>query len=349
LLQLVKLVILGFIGVLIAHFGHVQHVISAHWYVTAISCLLGIGLYGSTYGIDLDEARQHVGIIGSAVTGGVLFKVLLAGGSLALLFHDPRYLLYGIIVAQIDPLSVAALMGKSKMSKRAKTILACWSSFDDPVTVILALYAPLLITHLDAVAHVAPGMAQRQSITGYALGIGANLVFAAIVFGLWRLTRTIRWVQYVLLIVALIVGVHFFWMLGIAFIGLFLRPPIERLVGRLTVLVLYLATIMLGLLLDHRISIVNGLLLGITAFCSQMVAALVLTRKLPRRDTVHLMFAQQNGITAIILALLLEPAYPGTVAIIAPAIFCINALHAATNMHPGVSQPLDKDKLALVG
>jgi hypothetical protein len=48
-------------------------------------------------------------------------------------------------------------------------------------------------------------------------------------------------------------------------------------------------------------------------------------------DRWHISFAQQNGLTAIILALLFEPVHPGTVAIVAPAIIVVNGLHALVN------------------
>ena len=46
---------------------------------------------------------------------------------------------------------------------------------------------------------------------------------------------------------------------------------------------------------------------------------------------MHIAFAQQNGITAIILALLFETYYSGTVAIVAPAIITINLLYLVAN------------------
>ena len=38
-------------------------------------------------------------------------------------------------------LAVLHLMGDTRMSPRARIILASWSSFDDPLTVVLAIYA----------------------------------------------------------------------------------------------------------------------------------------------------------------------------------------------------------------
>jgi len=49
-----------------------------------------------------------------------------------------------------------------------------------------------------------------------------------------------------------------------------------------------------------------------------------LTRHLPRNERLYLAFAQQNGITAMILALFFERDLPTTVGIVAPAIIIIN-------------------------
>jgi hypothetical protein len=62
-----------------------------------------------------------------------------------------------------------------------------------------------------------------------------------------------------------------------------------------------------------------------------MVAALVLTGGLPMLDRVHLGLAQQNGVTAVILALVFERDFGGFVAVIAPAILTVNLVHAVAN------------------
>jgi hypothetical protein len=74
-----------------------------------------------------------------------------------------------------------------------------------------------------------------------------------------------------------------------------------------------------------------GLALGFLAYTAQIIIGLILGRALPYKDRLHIAFAQQNGITAIILALLFETYYPGTAAIVAPAIIAINILHAVAN------------------
>jgi len=103
--------------------------------------LLTIGLYGAASSIDLHQARTDNKLIVAAVTIGVIVKALLIGGSLSLAWHNPLFFVLGIAVAQIDPLSVAARIRDDRMSTRARTVLAAWSSLDDPCTVVLAIYA----------------------------------------------------------------------------------------------------------------------------------------------------------------------------------------------------------------
>jgi hypothetical protein len=303
-------------------------------------------LYASTYGIVLKEARQHLKIIVSAVTVGVVLKAAIIGGSLALLFQDPFFLILGVTVAQIDPLSVAGLMKGNRMSAKAKAILASWASFDDPITVILALYAPLLVaqvtgTDLGSVT----GMSDTgANLISYIRELGINLLLAGGVLALWLVLRYYTkkanaWVAlvlagavYALLAVSLSLAILYFMMLGIALIGLFLRPPkVDKLIDHAITWALRAAAVLLGFLLVGGLNIWAGVALGVAAYCSQIVVGWLLTRGLPSRDRWHISFAQQNGITAIILALLFEPIHPGTVAIVAPAIIVINGLHTLVN------------------
>ena len=83
---------------------------------------------------------------------------------------------------------------------------------------------------------------------------------------------------------------------------------------------------------------------------AQIVVALLLTiPKVWRGDRARLALGQQNGLTAIILALLLEPNFPGTIAVVAPAIIVVNLLHALCNglydrIAPPVRDPDDDQR-----
>jgi len=345
-MQLLKLALFIAIGFTIARITGIQGLGNDSWYGTVVASLLAIGLYASTYGIDLKEARQHLRIIVSAVTIGVVLKALIIGGSLAFLFQDPFFFVLGIAVAQIDPLSVAGLLKGDRMSPKAKTILASWASFDDPVTVILSVYAPLLVAHMTGLdLGPAVGSAGVSSgATGYVQGLGLNFLLAGGAFVAWlfirnnakkrspRVVALLSIGAYMLLGVVFSISVVYFTMLGIALVGLFLRPAkIDAYIEHAVTWALRAAAIVLGLLLVGGVYLWKGVALGVAAYFAQVIVGFLLTRGLPEKDRWHISFAQQNGITAIILALLFEPMHTGTVAIVAPAIIVINSLNWALN------------------
>jgi hypothetical protein len=292
--------------------------------------LLAIGLYAATTGIDLDEARRDRRIIFSAVTIGVIVKALLIGGVLALAWRDPLFLVLGVVVAQIDPLSVAALMGDKRMSPRARTVLAAWSSFDDPFTVVLSIYAAAVAVNTFGLGETRP--TETNPLLLYAADLGGNLLMAAIAWGLWHLAGRREWLRWALLLVFFVVGVAAGYMLAVAIIGLFARPQtLLRHIPRVTQWALSAASIGLGVLLIDGVEPVMGASLGAAAFLAQAAVAPLLTIGMPRHDRLHLVAAQQNGITAIILALTLEIQFDGVVAVVAPAILVANLLHVVVN------------------
>ncbi|MEK7570766.1 MAG: hypothetical protein AAB553_00695 [Patescibacteria group bacterium] len=300
---------------------------------------MAIGLYSSTYGIVLKEAKQHLKIILSAVTVGVFLKALFIGSILSWLFHDPFFFLLGIMVAQIDPLSVSKLMHGTRLSAKAKTILASWASFDDPITVILCLYAPILLAQITGSEWLSLTDIDKNAngIQGYLDVFLFNLGFAGLVFLIWKLSkkqlanRLLRSSHIALLGGSIAVTVSQLWMLSVALIGLFLRPPIDLFIEKAIQWSLRMAAILLGVLLVSGVNLLYGVALGIAAFTAQILVGMLLTRGLVGKDRIHIAFAQQNGITAIILSLLFEPLYPRTVSIIAPAILVINTIHAVSN------------------
>lgn len=339
---LLPLFVLG--GLLLATIFHFNGVQNQQWYLLTVALLLAMGLYSSTFGISIKDARQHIRLILKAITVGVLVKAFIVGAALSLALHHPFGFVLGIIVAQIDPLATAALLKDTRLSKQAQAVLRSWSSFDDPMTVILSLYTPVLIatftgSHWQAIR----GSMQEGGLGGYFVETGINILFAAGIFILWRLMKRhsrashygvlvlVALGMYGLLIGALSVAVYYFWMLGIALLGLFMRPPIEKIIDGLLHWALSLAAILLGILLTNGINLWPGILLGVVAYGAQVIVGFALTRHMPQKDRLHIAFAQQNGITAIILALLFETYYPGTVAIVGPAILVTNILYFGFN------------------
>ncbi|HWO68593.1 MAG TPA: hypothetical protein VNO31_52040, partial [Umezawaea sp.] len=222
----------------------------------------------------------------------------------------------------------------------AKALLAAWASFDDPITVLLTAY----FTAFALGAHDTVG----TGLTSFGTSLLWNAVLVAVAYAghrIWKARRTtsdvrrpwpVRWAVRTGLLLLLLAGgfvaVKYALLLALAVIGLFFRPYLGKSLDGLTQVALYTATFAVGAVLVGGVRIGEGAVLGIAAYAAQVVVALVLTvPKVWRGDRVRLALGQQNGLTAIILALLLEPNFPGTIAVVAPAIIVVNLLHALCN------------------
>jgi hypothetical protein len=284
--------------------------------------ILAIGLYGSVYGIDLKEAKEHRGTILSAISFGVVLKSLLIGTGLYLISGRLEAFVFGVAVAQIDPVSVSALLEHKKgkgFSAGGQTVLRGWSSFDDPMTVLMGIYIFLpLVT------------GTFSNPAEYFQQLGLNVLFAA---GVYTFSRILpKNMQTPLLLVALLAAVGFKLLLGIALAGLILRPPLESVLQWAVKISFWTATVILGTLLSLSPAVIGmGIALGLLASGSQIIAAFILAHKLPYADRLHLAAAQYNGITAIGLAVFLEAMLPGTASLIAIAILTINLLYYLIN------------------
>lgn len=158
-------------------------------YLFAATALLAIGLYSSTYEISVTDVRHDARTVIAAVTIGVLLKAVLISLVMFAAFRHPQYFVLGIAVAQIDPLSVAALQAKSRMSRRAKDVLLAWASFDDPVTVVLTVYFSAITLTAMGRGGDGPGFV-GEGVSGLLLSIPINAGFAlAGVVLWWLLTR----------------------------------------------------------------------------------------------------------------------------------------------------------------
>lgn len=328
-------------------------------YLYLAGILLAVGLYGSTHDIDLGEIRQDRRVLVLAVTLGVLLKALLISAVLVLIFREPEYLVLGIAVAQIDPLSVAAMNKSRRMSSRAKSLLAAWASFDDPMTVLLTLYFSVVAFRLSDRSGTPTVGTADDGATAFLAGLGWNLTLLLAVLALWGVSRGLGnrtrhstglgqratpkrstplfdGICLMLAVLLIVVAAGWMLMLAVAVAGLFLRVGrYGRLIQHAVSSAFVLAALILGLLLAHGVSPWRGLVLGVAAFGAQaLIGLLIAPRLIPgldRNDRVSLGLGQQNGITAIILALALEPDFPGTVAIVGPAILTVNTCYYASN------------------
>lgn len=330
------------VGVVVSGMFALDGIDSTAFYSWSVTALLGFGLYAATTGIPLDLLRTRLRTVVLAVTLGVAAKAALIFLAMFLVFRRPEHAVLAVAVAQIDPLSVAAMRGKSRMSESARTLLTAWAAFDDPITVLLTVYVTAFALSANDPAQVTvfgagPG--------GFALGLLVNLLLAGgILVGRHVLHRRREGrfpnrvpmgyaaVAAVVLAGLAAVAVTLSLMLAFALVGLFLRPPEHWNIDRLMTGAVLVAAFAVGLLLPGGISILPGVVLGVAAYASQVLIALALTvSKVWHNDRAVLALAQQNGITAIVLALTLEPLLPGTVAVVAPAILVVNTLHAGCN------------------
>ncbi|MBT2444307.1 hypothetical protein J7E93_30285 [Streptomyces sp. ISL-36] len=317
-------------------------------YLFGAGLLLAVGLYGSTYSMDLTALRADLSGVVAAVTLGVVLKASLIAGVMVLSFGRPEYVVLGIAVAQIDPLSVAALGRSGRMSPRARSLLTAWASFDDPMTVLLTLYVA-------AYAHTAAGHAGAPAVTGdgargYATGLALNAALLAGVVLLWwagrkaapavaaRLPKA-RHAGTVLtgamVVAMLVLAAADMLMLAVAVAGLVVRTAVlDKAVDRAVTAAYLAAFLALGLFLAQGVALLPGVVLGLAAFGAQAVVALgvmpLFVRGLERRDRIALGLGQQNGITAVLIALALERDFPGTVATVGPAVITVNLLHATS-------------------
>lgn len=360
-------------------------------YFNIINLLLAIGLYGSAYSINIDQfLKRDWSVILRAVTVGVLLKILFIITTTYLVsslvsryfFADmcPKSgclalsIVIGPIVAQIDPLSVAALIQDNPLSKNTKDILSAWASFDDPVTVIASIYIASWIASNNT------GVVETSTfnILSVLLDFGKNFLFAFL-FCIWQTILFFLWSKFVkdksqsplifkvfiasnflTSFITIILAARYRLMLGVAIIGLFAFPKFvpnfrflqksiisfpkfvpssrllnlsSRFIQTSVTISFYIATVMIGLLLVDGINIRFGILVALSAIAAQFFISFLVTvgYGYPCKDKIRLAFAQQNGLTAIVLALFFEPLLTGTVSVIAPAILLINLIYIIVN------------------
>ncbi|MFE9253646.1 cation:proton antiporter [Streptomyces sp. NPDC006879] len=331
------------IGVLLGLVVDTSALVETSGYVFGAALLLAIGLYGSTYGIDLKALRADLRGVVAAVTLGVVLKAAMIAGTMMAVFQRPEALVLGLAVAQIDPLSVAALGKSGRMSQRARSLLEAWASFDDPMTVLLTLY-------LAGYAYTAAGHSGSPTATGGQLtGLALSALLLVCLLPLWWLGRRLaarvpetpstqraKGVVAVLVVLAmLLLAAAHQLMLAVALAGLVVRSrALGRALDRAVAGAFIAAFLALGLLLAQGVAWWPGLVLGVAAFGSQMVVAFAVmplfVRGLDRSDRVALGFGQQNGITAVLIALTLERDFPATIATVGPAIVTVNVLHGVS-------------------
>lgn len=350
--KLLATIIMAGTGCTFALLTAVHGVDTSSGYFLLATILLAIGLFSSTYDIAINELKRNARFVLMAVTFGVLLKAgLIAGVMYFIFYRDPAYLVLGVAMAQIDPLSVAVTRQTSQLSQRAKSILSAWASLDDPVTAILAIYLSSVALSMRTAYSARPdGNSVSMGLSDFVANLFGNVLIVLGAALMWWLlhqavkitkrgitdevdpsSTSLRIIGAVALTFIAAIAVDNFWMLGLALVGLFFRPGLGKILSYATFIACAVATFLLGVVLADGVNLIPGIVLGTATFGSQVVVGALMTRRMSRGDSLRLALGQQSGITAVILALLLETMFPGTVAIVAPAILVINALHLVSN------------------
>jgi hypothetical protein len=294
------------------------------YYPLALNLLLGVGLYASVRGIDHSELKGGKGDLLAVVTLGVALKIAIIGGIIYFFTGRGDAFMFAIVVAQIDPLSISALTLKSsyQLSPKARTFLLTWASFDDPITVIAAIVVAQYVFFVD--------LTVLSQDWYWQLG---NVIFPALVYGVYFFAckdKNRPWLEICLLFGAGAISILFGWMLSVALMGLFLRPGLFGL-GDVVVPGAYmLSLVLLGSYLTSHVELGLGVTLALAAIGSQAVTSFTFMARLPWQDKVYLACAQQNGITAVILALLFvraTSAAADVIPVVVVAIIVINLVH----------------------
>jgi len=289
-----------------------------------VGCALGIGLYGSVYGIDIKILKNNLSTVLSAITVGVILKILVISALLSPFLGFSFSVLIATIIAQIDPLSTAAITDNNKITIDGKTIIRAWSSFDDPVTIIVAIWIAMFLYSENH---------GEMNFFWYDISISflLNIILSAVIWLIYKMSSRSFAFDCLLLGITFIVGIFFELFLAIAIIGLFLRPRIEKVVDNAVLFSLFFVSFLMGIILAEESSIYLGVAVGVFTVVSQIIAAIFLTRRLSYMDRVKLSIAHQSGVTAISLTLYFAQYNSHLLGIIAVAIITINILYLINN------------------
>ncbi|MEM6252950.1 MAG: hypothetical protein AAF821_08505 [Cyanobacteria bacterium P01_D01_bin.156] len=265
----------------------------------AMFIAVAAGLYLNVSEINTSELLKNRAAILAVLLVGVPVKILVPG---FILFGVSSFglgvaLLCATVIAQIDPILTARNVDPERFSEKSGTILRCWSSFDDPITVLFAFYVflPLFFE------------ASSGSIGSYLFG----LCIETLVCG-----STARFL-YDANIRSQKLGVVA-TCLSSALLGRFLLPAALGLAVRpfrnertkttlLNWIFWFSAAVIGGLAVGLDINWTAGLVLGVSTFAiAQPLVSLMFIRGDSPPNFWRIVFGHQNGMTAILLTIAIE-------------------------------------------
>lgn len=295
------------------------------------SLALVIGLYGSVIGIDLEAVRRRKWLAISIITIAVPLQILATGLVMYWIYPVGLSFLLAVAIDQIDPISTATLLqDKQKMSEEAKAILRVWASFDDPVTVLFGFF--ILLPLVSGQSFALAG--STTSPLAYLGSLALNLIPAGL---LWLVYRHTSWLKKRPIAVGVLVVVlaYAFWShsyLLAAFAGLVLRPVAERHFQRAINILYYAIVFVVGMAIaSYGVDLRLGILLAIVEFfVVQPLSALVMFNG-RTSDVFRIAYAQQNGLTTLLMGIAFESLGLRVLPVLLPAILAVNLFNLGVN------------------
>lgn len=295
------------------------------------SVALVIGLYGSVLGIDLDAIRRRKRLAIIIITIAVPLQILATGVVMYLFYPAAISFLLAVAIDQIDPISTATLLqDKHKMSEEAKGILRVWASFDDPVTVLFGFFVllPLVSGHSLALAGL------DATALSYLGSLALNLIPALL---LWLVCRYTPWLHNKPLALGVLAAILLYAFLTNSYLlaaitGLLLRPIPERYFQRAIQVLYYAIVFIVGMAIAcYGLDLRLGVLLAMAEFfIIQPLSAMVLFNG-RLSDIVRIAYAQQNGLTTLLMGIAFESLGLRVLHILLPAILAVNLFNLGVN------------------
>lgn len=292
----------------------------------AMYVAIAVGLYLNVAEINLREVRRNLKVIAAVLFLGVPIKIVVPGLLLSFFLPLSVAMLCATVIAQIDPILAAKNINPERFSPRAATLMRCWSSFDDPITVLFAFYLFL--------PQFSP---QPLALPDYFLNLAFEIYIS---FAIYTISRLWKPLQHglgakVIILGTCIVSSMTGGLLLPASLGLYLRPfKKERPKTIVLNLIFCFSVLVIGALaanLTLRWGV--GILLAVSTFFLAQPLVTKLFFHNEGTDTIRVMLGHQNGMTAILLTIALELATENIqlLSITLPAILAIAAFYTISN------------------
>ncbi len=299
---------------------------------TAMYFAVSVGLYLNVSDIEITELLKNGRAIALVLLIGVPLKILLPGLALSALMPalgTVAVFLCATVIAQIDPILAAKNIDPKRFSQKSGTILRCWSSFDDPITVLFAFYIFLPLSLNEQTQYIGRYVAEL----GLEISVCLGLVWLLNVQRRLFLLQTDRIRRMVVIATCVASGLAARFLLP-ASLGLMADPFSARTKEKILNWIFGFSSFVIGALAtDVPLKVQAGVALGAaTFFVAQPLVALLFIRD-SKANLLRVMFGHQNGMTAILLTIALELQLENVqlLSITLPAIVAIAVFYATVN------------------